>query len=262
MIFAEKYGPWALIAGGSEGIGASFARKIAQQGVNVVVLARKPEPLAQVAQQIRQSSKAQVRTASVDLSAPDLSDRVRELTADIEIGMVVYNAGAESKMVPFLDRPRDELMRMIGVNVTGPTMLLYDMASRMRARRRGGIIVVGSMAGFAGGSRMAVYTAGKAYEQMLTETLWWELKPSGINVLMLVAGTTKTPAMARMGLKLEGTGQPVMESDQVAQEGLDNLENGPTWAAGEHNRAAMKFMCTADRKAAVEMVSSGADSMG
>jgi uncharacterized protein len=261
-MFAEKYGPWALIAGGSEGIGASFGRKIATQGVNVMLLARKPEPLAQAAEQIRQTANVEVRTASVDLSAPDLGKRVRELTADIEVGMVIYNAGAESKMVPFLDRPADELMRVIGVNVSGPTLILHELAARMRQRRRGGIIVVGSMAGFAGGSRMAVYTAGKAFEQMLTETLWWELKPFGINVLMLVAGTTKTPAMARMGVKLEGMGQPVMEADAVAQEGLDNLENGPTWIAGEHNRAAVKFMCTPDRRAAVEMISSGADSMG
>jgi short-subunit dehydrogenase len=109
---------------------------------------------------------------------------------------------------------------------------------------------------------MAVYTASKAYEQMLTETLWWELKPFGINVLMLVAGTTNTPAMARMGVNLAGTGRPIMEPDEVAQEGLDNLENGPTWVAGEHNRAGLAYMCTPDRKAAVEMVSTGADAMG
>jgi short-subunit dehydrogenase len=136
-MFAEKYGPWALIAGGSEGIGASFARKIAQQGVNVLLLARKPGPLEEVAQQIRQTTKATVRAASVDLSAPDLAARVDQLTAGLEIGMVVYNAGAESKMVPFLDRPIDELMRVIGVNVIGPTTLLHDLAAKMRARAAG-----------------------------------------------------------------------------------------------------------------------------
>ncbi len=262
MTFAEKYGPWALIAGGSEGIGASFARQIAAQGVNLILLARKREPLQELAQQIRQAANVQVRAESVDLSAPDLNRRVRELTAGVEVGMVVYNAGAESRMVPFLDRPLEELMRVVGVNVTVPTMLLHELAAAMRDRRRGAIVVVGSMAGFAGGSRMAVYTASKAYEQMLTETLWWELKPFGINVLMLIAGSTKTPAMARMGVNLEGTGQPVMDPDDVAREGLDNIENGPTWVAGEHNRAAARFMCTADRRAAVEMVSSSADAMG
>ena len=117
-MFAEKYGPWAVIAGGSEGIGASFARKIAGQGVNVVLLARKPAPLEEVAQEIRRTTKAQVRSASVDLSAADLKEQLQKVTGDIEVGMVVYNAGAESKMVPFLDRPMDELMRLIGVNVT------------------------------------------------------------------------------------------------------------------------------------------------
>jgi uncharacterized protein len=261
-MFAEKYGPWALIAGGSEGIGASFARNIARQGVNVVLMARKPEPLEELAREIRATTKVQVRAASIDLSAADLRERVQKLTGDIEVGMVVYNAGAEAKMVRFLDRPLEELMRLIGVNVIGPTVILHDLAARMRERRRGGIIIVGSMAGFAGGSRMAVYTASKAYEQMLTETLWWELKPFGIDVLMLVAGSTKTPAMVRLGANLEGTGQPVMEPDDVAQEGLDNLTNGPTWVAGAYNREAAKFMCTADRKAAVEMISASADAMG
>ena len=261
-MLTEKYGPWAVIAGGSEGIGASFARKLAHQGMNLVLLARKPEPLEEVAREIRAATKAQVRAASLDLTAPDLKQRLAELTGDIEVGMVVYNAGAENAMVPFLDRPLDQLMRVIGVNVLGTTVMIHHFAAPMRTRRRGGIIVVGSMAGFAGGSRMAVYTGSKAYEQMLTETLWWELKPFGINVLMLIAGTTKTPAMARMGVELEGTGQPVMEPDEVAQEGLDNLENGPTWIAGAHNREAAKFMCTADRKAAVEMISASADAMG
>ena len=147
-MFAEKYGPWAVIAGGSEGIGASFARKLAHQGINVVLLARKPEPLEEVAREIRAATKAQVRAASLDLTAPDLKQRLAELTGDIEVGMVVYNAGAENAMVPFLDRPLDQLMRVIGVNVIGTTTMLHHFAAPMRARRRGGIIVVGSMAGF------------------------------------------------------------------------------------------------------------------
>jgi hypothetical protein len=79
---------------------------------------------------------------------------------------------------------------------------------------------------------------------------------------MLVAGSTKTPAMARMGINLEGAGQPVMESDDVAQEGLDNLENGPTWMAGAHNREAAKFLCSPDRRTVVEMMSANSDAMG
>src|SRR5271170_5759167 len=120
-MFAEKYGPWAVIAGGSEGIGASFARKLAHQGVNVVLLARKPEPLDEVAREIR--------AATMDLTAPDLTQRLAEITGDIEVGMVVYNAGAENMMVPFLDRPLDQLMRVIGVNVIGTTALLHHFAA-------------------------------------------------------------------------------------------------------------------------------------
>ncbi|MFN8627002.1 MAG: SDR family NAD(P)-dependent oxidoreductase [Candidatus Binatia bacterium] len=261
-MFADTYGPWALIAGASEGIGASFAAKIARQGVNLVLLARKPRPLDDLAHQLHRSTGVQLRAASLDLSGADLKERLRQLTADVQIGMLVYNAGAESKMAPFLDRPMDQLMTVIRVNVIGATMLLHHFVAPMRQRRRGGIIVVGSMGGFAGGSRLAVYTASKAYQQMLTETLWWELRPFGINVLLLVVGVTKTPAMARMGVNLEGAGQPVMEPDDVAQEGLDNLENGPTWVVGAHNRQTAKLLCTPDRKAAVAMLSASNDAMG
>jgi uncharacterized protein len=258
-MFAEKYGPWAVIAGGSEGVGACFARRIASQGVNIVLLARKPEPLEEVAQELRRTTSVEVRAASVDLAAPDLRKRMEELTGDVEVGMVVYNAGAESRMVPFLDRPFDQLMGVVGVNVLGTTAMLYHFALRMRERRRGGIILVGSLAGFAGGSRMAVYTASKAYEQMLGESLWYELRPHGIDVLTYIIGTTRTPAMARLGLNMEG--MPVMEPDDVAAEGLANLENGPTWIAGAHNREAAKFLCTPDRKTAVEAVSASGDAV-
>jgi short-subunit dehydrogenase len=254
-MFVQKYGPWALIAGGSEGVGACFARKLAERGLNLVLLARKPEPLEEVAQQVRSNSDVQVRTASLDLTVPDILDRVRALTDDIEVGLLIYNAGVISPS-PFLDRSLDRNLQTLRLTVTGPVVLAHHFGTKMRERKRGGIIILGSMSSFAGSLNYSLYSASKAFDVMFGEGLWVELRPHGVNVLSLIIGLTRTPAFKRAGgLELEKAGYPVMEPDEVAQEGLDNLENGPTWIVGEHNREWAKALAQLDRKAAVEAMS-------
>lgn len=256
-MFAEQYGPWAVIAGGSEGIGASFARKIAAHGVNLVLIARKPQPLEEVAHQIGANSKVQVRTLSIDLTRPDLLESVRKITDDIEVGLLIYNAGAETRMMPFVEAPFEGVQHIIRLNVIGTTTLCHHFAPAMRNRRRGGIILVGSMAGFAGSATIAAYSASKAFVQMFGESLWYELRPYDVNVLSLIVSSTRTPAMARMGLDFDSAPQTVMDPDDVAQEGLDNLANGPTWVPGAHNRQAMEMMCRPSRREVTEMMSAG-----
>src|ERR1700722_19604345 len=162
-MFAEQYGPWALIAGGSEGVGASFARKLAAKGLNLVLLARKPGPLEEVAQQVRSNSNVQVRTASLDLRLADVLDRVRAITDDIEVGMLIYNAGVIGPS-PFLDRSLEQNLKSLRLTVNGPVVLAHHFGSRMRERRRGGIIILGSMSAFAGSQNFAVYGASKAFD--------------------------------------------------------------------------------------------------
>src|SRR5882762_4207686 len=140
--FAEQYGPWAVIAGGSEGTGESFALKLAAQGVNLVLVARKPAPLEALAERVRKSGKIQVRTLVQDLTAPDILPRLREVTSDIQVGLLIYNAGSVSHFSPFLDDTLDDQLRMIRLGVMAPTKLVYHFATGMRARRRGGIILV------------------------------------------------------------------------------------------------------------------------
>ncbi|HEY2104933.1 MAG TPA: SDR family NAD(P)-dependent oxidoreductase [Candidatus Binataceae bacterium] len=255
-MFAQQYGPWALIAGGSEGVGACFARKLAARGLNLVLLARKPAPLEEVAQELRGSSKVQVRVASLDLRLPDVLDRVRAITDDIEVGMLIYNAGVIGPS-PFLDRSLDQNLKSLRLTVNGPVVLAHHFGGRMRERRRGGIIILGSMSAFAGSKNFAVYGASKAFDVVFGEGLWYELKPYGVNVLSFIIGLTRTPKLVQSGgLELaRKAGQPVLEPDDAAQEGLDNLENGPTWIAGAHNRQWAKALVNMERKAAVEALS-------
>lgn len=259
-MFAKQYGPWAVIAGGSEGVGASFARKLAAQGVNLVLIARKPGPLAELARQVRSGSSVQVRTLSTDVTAPDLLDRVRAVTDGLEVGLMIYNAGAASRFSEFLDASLEEAQRMIRLNVVGQTTLAHHFGTGMRARGRGGIILIGSMAGYAGAPEEICYGAAKAYSRIFAEGLWYELKPHGVHVLGLILGLTRTPAMERVGLAMTNPDFPPADPDVVAEEGLDHLAEGPLWHAGGTGEGA-RYLSALPREQAVAFMAQGAKSL-
>src|ERR1051325_7012702 len=93
MFFKERYGPWALVTGASSGIGAEFARQLARAGLNLVLVARRKSRLDQLAQQIEEQNRVQVRTVRADLSRPDFAVDILSATASIDIGLLVNNAG-------------------------------------------------------------------------------------------------------------------------------------------------------------------------
>jgi uncharacterized protein len=253
-VFARQYGPWALIAGGSEGTGAAFARQLAAQGLNLLLVARNPQPLEQLAQQISGSSRVQVRTLALDLTASDALVTVQRATADIEIGLLVYNAGSNTHFADFIDAPLDYTWRLTQLNVGAPLALTHHFGTLMRARGRGGIILVGSMAGYGGSANTAVYNAAKAFSRVLAEGLWFELKPHGVHVLGLILSATNTPAMARLGMVMDNANFPADDPDVVVREGLDRLADGPIWVA--RNREEMvNYMLTMPRAEAVALQS-------
>ena len=134
--FAIRYGPWALVAGASEGIGASFARQIADAGINVVLVARRTEPLEATADAIRATSAVDVRTVPLDLTADDMIDRLRSATEDLDIGLLVYNAGATHGAVRFHDESVDLPLRLVRLNCVGPVLMCHYFGGRMAERAR------------------------------------------------------------------------------------------------------------------------------
>jgi short-subunit dehydrogenase len=259
-MFADQYGPWALIAGGSEGVGESFALKLAARGVNLVLVARKPDPLEALAGRIREVGTVEVRTLAQDLTAPDMLEKVTAATVGLDIGLLIYNAGSVSHFSPFLDDTLEETMRMVRLGVVAPTLLAHHYGSHMRKRGRGGIILIGSMAGYAGAPDEIVYSAGKAYSRTLAEGLWYELKPFNVHVLGLIMGLTRTPAMDRLGLNMNNPDFPPDESETVADEGFAHLADGPVWNVGGKAEAA-RFMASAPRAEAVGFMAKGAKNL-
>lgn len=227
----DRYGPWAVVAGGSEGVGASFARQLAEAGFHLVLLARRPGPLEETAAACRELG-VQVRTLALDLSAADAVRRVAEATSDLEVGLVILNAGANTHSAEFVDGDLAAFQQVIDLNITTPLGLVHHFSGPMRSRGRGGILLVGSMAGYLGSVRHTVYGGVKAFSRVFAESLWLELREHGVDVLELVLGVTRTPAMARVGLNFDVPGMLVAEPDDVAREGLQQLPHGPVHIAG------------------------------
>jgi uncharacterized protein len=246
MDFAERYGPWAVIAGASEGVGASVARQLGARGVNVVLVSRRQEPLNDVAATVA----AESRTVVLDLSEPDATARLADAVADLEVGLVVYNAGGDPNMSQFLDKPADVWQAMVARNCVTVVGVAHHFGASMAARGRGGIALVTSGAAWAGGAYLAVYGASKAFDLLLAESLWAELGPKGVDVLAMVLGQTDTPAFRRVlnGRPAEGMADP----DDVARDLLDHLADGPTFPPDPTPFSGLA------RRQAVELMTQGA----
>jgi short-subunit dehydrogenase len=249
--FRARYGPYALIAGGSEGIGAAFASAIAARGVHLVLVARKPERLADMANRLRLEHGVEVHTEAFDLAAADLPARAAALAEAHEIGLVVYNAAA-SRIGPFLEQPIDEHLRVIDVNCRGPLVLAHVLGHKMIARGRGGIVLMSSLAAAQGSPYIASYAASKAFDLVLAESLWHELAGQGVDVLACRAGATRTPAYEQSQPDFKG---PVMEPGPVAEAALRRLGHTPSTVAGGLNRVAAFLMGRLmTRKRAIRMM--------
>ncbi|KRA29518.1 MULTISPECIES: SDR family NAD(P)-dependent oxidoreductase [unclassified Nocardioides] len=226
MTDVEKYGPWAVIAGGSEGVGAEVARQLAADGFHLVLVARTPGPLEATAAAVRDLG-VEVRTVAADLTDPASIAAVTSATADVEVGLLVYNAGANTHGRAFTEGDLPGFQGVIDLNITAMLALTHHYARPMKERGRGGILLVGSLAGYVGTSTEAIYGGVKAFGRIFAEGLWAELREYDVDVLELVLGVTRTPAMERAGLNFDVPGMHVSEPVDVAREGLAALPNGP-----------------------------------
>jgi short-subunit dehydrogenase len=242
-----KYGPWALVVGSSEGVGESFARKLAADGFNLVMTSRRAESLEPLAKELRSFGR-DVRTLSLDLTEADALAKVRTATDGLEVGLLVYVAGVVTTHGDFVRQDPDLHRRLVAINVTGQTDFTHHYGAAMCDRGRGGMIIVGSMGSFIGSPNLSVYCGVKAFSRIFCEGLWLECQKHGVDALHMCLGFTATPAMRRIGLDVSMAASP----DAVAQEALDNIANGPVLlSGGEPTRARAINYSQVDNRAEV-----------
>jgi uncharacterized protein len=269
MTFASKYGPWALVAGASDGVGAAFAAGLAERGVNVVLLARRQATLDQVAAEINSRAPVETRTLAIDLTEAGAASAIAAATGDLEIGFLVYCAGADPNFKPFLANPVEAAEAMVQRNCMVPMQLCHHYAPAMVERGSGGIVIFGSGAGLAGCTNMVAYGASKAFDMVFAEALWAELHDTGVDVLGLILGKTDTPALRQLEHSRGQISSPddvpagAAAVEDVIAEAFENLTNGPTWMVGEDMRAAVPMMASLTRRQIVElMTQASAAAMG
>jgi len=234
-----RYGRWALVAGASEGIGAAFSRRLAAAGFDLVLVARRAEPLDALAAELRAQHGRQVETRAFDLAADDLAARFAALAQAHEIGVVVYNA-ALSRVAPFLDTSLADQQRMLDVNVRGPLCAAHVFGGAMAARGRGALILLSSLTAFWGSAWVATYGATKAFNLALGEGLSHELAARGVDVVVTCAGATRTPGFVK---QVAGKKAPrAMTPDAVAEKTLRRLPRGGAFVPGAFNKLAQVVM--------------------
>jgi short-subunit dehydrogenase len=252
--FAATYGPWALIAGASDGTGAAFAQEIARRGVNVVLVARRHAQLEELAYTLPVES----RIVSLDLSMEDAATRLSSATQDLDVGLFVYNAGGDGHNTTFLDQPIEDLRALVQRNCVTVMESCHHLGGRLVARRKGGLILVSSGAAWVGGAKLATYGATKAFDLVLAEALWAEWRDANVDVLALVLGATDTPSLRRILEKRGGVLPDLASPEDVVREALDHLADGPTWSVGMPEPQGPSPFGPLPRRQAVELMSQAA----
>lgn len=238
MSFAEKYGPWALIAGASDGVGLAFAKQLAKEGLKLILVSRSQAKLDAAAAEVR-SLGAECITVSADFSKPDGTDKAIAAAGDREAGLVVTNCGADSINSKFLDADISEWQGLAEMNVGTKMRLAHHFGRQMRERGRGGLILINSGACYSGMFGLAAYCGSKGFVLNFAEGLWAELRHHGIDVLTMVLGQTDTPSYRAT---LAKSGQPLPENwaspDDIAEMALRQLPEGPIYNWGQTNDVA------------------------
>ena len=242
---AARYGGIAVVAGASEGIGAAFARRLARAGFELLLIARRPDPLATLADELRAAHGASVNTLQCDLAEPGAVDAILAEVDGRDVGLLVYNAAA-APVGRFLEREPDALDTVVAVNVRTPTLLVRQLFGEPAAGGTGsagarrGVVLLSSMAGWQGAPMLAAYGASKAYLRVLAEGLWDELRDDGVDVVAAVPGATATPGYEEQSGRRGGIG--ILAPDLVARDALRALGRRPVSVPGALYRLSAFLM--------------------
>jgi len=232
----KRFGPWALVTGASSGIGKEFARQIAASGINIVLVARREDLLKEVGVEFSKRYGAKHRVVVLDVSREDFIGQLASATDDLDIGLVVSNAGTVNPG-EFLKLDRQLLHETLRLNTIAHLDITHHFGQKLGERRRGGIILVGALGAENGIPCMANDGGAKAYVHSLGEALHYEFKPLGVYVTVLAAGVTNTAVIDKFGLNPKTMPMKPMSVEQCVSEGLSGLlKNRSRVVPGRLNR--------------------------
>lgn len=218
MNFKDKYGKYALITGASAGIGKDLAFILAENGMNTILVARREEKLKEIASHLSSTYKIDCKTIKKDLTEENSYKELFNLTKNYDIGILVNNAGF-GYYGRFINQKEEKLENMIKLNIFTFAMLSKVFAQYFVERKRGGIILVSSLAAFQPTAGMALYGATKGFELLLSEALSEEIKGNNVDITILCPGATVT----EFQITAEGIPHNGMDSREVAMCAVNNL---------------------------------------
>jgi len=205
----RRFGPAAVITGASDGIGRAFAVQLAEQGFDLILVARRGEVLQEIALDLGTRFGGDVRVVAMDLSDPSAVPELMSLTENTPVGLVVAAAGFGS-IGPFLKQDMASKINMVDLNCRSVVELSYGFVQRMSANGRGGIVLFGSLVGFNGAPLSATYAATKGFVQSFAEGIAAEMRPHGVSVLSVAPGPVGTGFAARAGMQMGQAATPEM----------------------------------------------------
>lgn len=234
--FQAKYGPWAVVTGASGGIGAEYAEVLAEKGLDLVVVARGKEKLEEVSRRLQEQHGVKVRVVPADLASPEGIETIKKATADLEVGLLVNNAGIW-QMGDFLQNDIEKDLQSVKINAEAPMQLTHHFAGKMAERGRGGVINVGSGAALHGVPGQAAYSAAKGFLLNFTESMRHELKAKGVDVIITNPGPVRGEASSiydQSKIPL-----PMVSGREVALDSIKKLGKKTSTVTGWLNQQAM-----------------------
>ncbi|WP_435736395.1 SDR family oxidoreductase [Cellulosimicrobium sp. PMB13] len=246
-----------LITGASSGIGAEFARQLAARGSSLVLVARRAERLEALAEELGDAHGTDVVTVPMDLARPGVGRLLqRELEArDVEVTSVINNAGF-ARLGLFHAQELPSISAELALDVVSVVDISHAFMPALRRRGDGFLLNVASMAAYQATPTMAVYGASKAFVLNLTEALWYEARDTGLRVIALSPGATRTEFFDVAGEGADG-GSRRMSADVVVATALRALERRnppPSVVAGRSNRLAAVASRLVGRRGTTEMI--------
>ena len=228
-VLLNKYGQWSIVIGASEGLGAAWADLLCSEGFNVITVARRKDVLQQGAEDLmtKYNNKCQVKPFTLDLTSNDVIPKIHDILKRYNVGLMVYNA-AYFRKSSFLDSLDDEIST-IRVNVESLTKAVYKFghAVQLHNRHTSGLIIMSSTLGDKGSALVSSYSASKAYNTVLAQSLENEFKNIGMDVLACVAGPIETPNFRRAnGNETAHIDFMIQQPHEVASKCLQALGQG------------------------------------